>query len=151
MTGHSAGVNGSGRLGGPLGGSNTIPGLAVTAAPQAFSAPRLMFLGGTGPDVTAVAAHSAEIFLIGDGANAVITGLSSAAGNQLDLTGLLMGANLTHDLSDLPGYMNIDSRPDGAVLSIHGPGGTASVALMNSGGMTLADLLSADVLALPPH
>ena len=98
-----------------------------------------------------------ETLLIGAGANAVIENFSLAAGDKLDLTYLLNGAALASDLSNLGAYVTIQSHAAGqnggtsTVLSINGPGGSASLTLGGSSAIELTDLIRNNALVLPQH
>ena len=81
-------------------------------------------------------------------------------GDKLDLTKILAGAHLAHDLSNLSQFVKVlgySSNDPGfgpgtkTTLEIVGPNGTGIVNLENSGKLNLKDLLSHNSLILPPH
>lgn len=98
-----------------------------------------------------------ETLLIAPGANASITNFSLTAGDQLDLTALLSGAPLAHDLSNLSAYLTATPQSPGqngasvSLLAVSRPGGTASLALSSTSPISVANLVTANALVLPPH
>jgi len=107
--------------------------------------------------VTSVTAQSSETFLIGANANALIENFSLSGGDKLDLTALLGGASLTHNLSNLGSFLSVQSHttdPNGGtdtILAINGPGGSASLALGSTSPIAVSDLVNNNALILPPH
>lgn len=98
-----------------------------------------------------------ETFLIGSGATATIGGFDPAAGERLNLTGLLAGAPLANDLANLGAFISVVGQgpdPNGGTdttLSLTGPGGGASLVLVGGKAIAAADLLNDNALVLPPH
>jgi len=81
-------------------------------------------------------------------------------GEKLDLTQLLAGAPLAHDLTNIGDFVKVlgHGRNDAGfgqgtktTLEVTGPGGSAVVNLESSGKLGLKDLLSHNSLILPPH
>jgi hypothetical protein len=135
----------------------TDPGASGGITPTSLGTPSLTFIGGTSSGVTAVTAQSNETFLIANGANALIENFSPAGGDKLDLTALLSGAALNSDLSNLGQFVSVTGQsadPNGGtdtILSVSGPGGSASLALGGAGAISLSDLLNNNALVLPRH
>ena len=81
----------------------------------------------------------------------------NAAQDQLDLTKLLAGDSLAHDLSNIGNFIQVVGpgaygfSPGTTTLDIAGMGGSAIVNLEGSGALTLQDLLKNNSLILPPH
>ncbi len=127
----------------------------------------LVFLGGSGniirdgngtDTIFATAAGNDSFLLNGAGGTDTIGGFSLTNGDKLDLTQILAGTSLAADLSNLGGFVTVGSQADlrhagwiDTTLSIAGTVGTANVTLLNTGSMTLANLVSAGSLVLPPH
>ena len=81
-------------------------------------------------------------------------------GEKLNLTQLLAGAPLAHDLTNIGNFIKVlghGTNDPGfgqgtkTTLEISGPGGSAVVNLESSGKLGLKDLLSHNSLILPPH
>ncbi|MFO1061423.1 MAG: type I secretion C-terminal target domain-containing protein [Dongiaceae bacterium] len=81
-------------------------------------------------------------------------------GDTLDLTQVLSGVTLSHDLANLGDYVKVVGygrndagfgRGTKTTLEIDGPNGSARVNLEGSGKLTLDDLLKNNSLILPPH
>jgi hypothetical protein len=129
---------------------------AATAGNWSVNAPRMTFIGGfQGP--TSVGANPNETFLIGAGADAVINGFSLAAGDKLNLAGLLAGAALAPDLSNLGSFLSVTGQNPGQIsgwnttLAVTGPSGAASLILSGPTAVAVLDLLNAKALILPSH
>jgi len=85
----------------------------------------------------------------------------SLASDKLDLTQVLSGAPLAHDLTNISQFVKIVSHGPSdpgfagggkTTLEITPPGGgSALVTLEGSGNLTLKQLLNHDSLLLPPH
>ena len=84
-------------------------------------------------------------------------GFDPAAGERLNLTGLLAGAPLANDLANLGAFISVVGQgpdPNGGTdttLSLTGPGGGASLVLVGGKAIAAADLLNDNALVLPPH
>jgi Ca2+-binding RTX toxin-like protein len=105
--------------------------------------------GGTGNDTFSV--NSA-------GGTDTISNFTLTNGDVLDVSKILAGASLAHDLSNLSSFITTSSIIDSAVSSgydtklvITGSTGTANVTLMNTGSIGLNDLVSHNSLGLPVH
>ena len=83
---------------------------------------------------------------------------SLAGGDKLDLTHVLAGAPLAHDLTNIGQFVKVlghgtndPGRGIGTTLEVTGPSGSARIDLQGSGKVDLKDLLHHDSLLLPPH
>jgi hypothetical protein len=129
---------------------------AATAGNWGANAPGMTFIGGF-QGSTNVAASPNETFLIGAGADAVINGFSLAAGDKLNLAGLLAGAALAPDLSNLGSFLSVTGQTPGQIsgwnttLAVTGPEGAASLVLAGPTAVAVLDLLNAKALILPSH
>jgi hypothetical protein len=83
-----------------------------------------------------------------------------AAGDKLDLTQVLGGAPLAHDLTNIGQFVKVvghgthDQASGGSTkttLEVTGPHGKATINLVGSGKLDLKDLLQQNSLVLPPH
>jgi hypothetical protein len=110
--------------------------------------------GASGPG--AVSAHT----LVVQGGNSYSQQFNVAAGDKLDLTQVLAGAPLAHDLTNLNQFIKVvshgtvDQATGGGTktaLEVTGPAGKATVNLVGSGQLDLKDLLQHSSLILPPH
>jgi hypothetical protein len=81
-------------------------------------------------------------------------------GDQLDLTQVLAGANLRHDLTNIADFVKVIGYGSGdpgsaagatSMLEIMGPNGSATIALEASGRLTVDDLVKNNALVLPPY
>jgi len=81
-------------------------------------------------------------------------------GEKLDLTQVLAGAPLAHDLTNIGDFVKVlghgkndpgFGKGTKTTLEVTGPGGSAVVNLESSGKLGLKDLLSHNSLILPPH
>lgn len=124
--------------------------------PWALTPPRLTFIGAFSSG-SPIDAKPSETFPIGSGAAATIADFSLTAGDRLNLTGLLAGAPLAHDLSNLGAFVSVTWQgpdPNGGTdttLSCNGPGGSATVTLVTSKPIAVADPLNGNALILPAH
>ena len=141
--------------GGPL-PSAASPGFSTTIGASSFNPPMMKFIGSLGGSAYE-GARPNETFLIGSGAGAFIAGFSAAAGDRLDLTGLLAGAPLAHDLSNLGSYLSVTGQTVDVggswdtTLAVNGPGGAASLVLASGNTISVLDLLGGNALVLPSH
>ena len=78
-----------------------------------------------------------------------ITGFTETNGDVLDLSRVLAGSGAASDLSNLSSYVMLTQQADTArpsqtdtVLSVKGISATTSITLLNTGTMTLSDLVS---------
>ena len=143
---------------------NVIPVTADTINLGAGNAKLL--LGGSGNTVN-VGTGTAEIYAPGASNNVFalnaaggtleVHGFRLTNGDVLDLTHILAGVSLAHDLSNLGNFIALTSAPDvdnprciDTTLTITGSAGVAVVTLDNSGKLTLAGLEKASLL-LPAH
>lgn len=143
---------------------NTIPVTADTINLGAGSAKLL--LGGSGNTVN-LGTGTAEIYAPGANNNVFalnagggaleVHGFRLTNGDVLDLSHILAGVSLAHDLSNLGSFIALTSAPDptnarciDTTLTITGSAGIAVVTLDNSGKLTLAGLEKASLL-LPAH
>jgi hypothetical protein len=139
---------------GPMGAAH-VSAIGTVGA-GAFNPPGMTFIGAS-LGASYVNAKPNETFLIGSGATATIGDFSLMAGDRLNLTGLLTGAPLAHDLANLGAFIRIVGQgPDAnggadTMLSFNGPGGTASLTLVSGKPIAVADLLNDNALVLPPH
>ncbi len=129
----------------------------------AANMPEMTFTGGTPTllDQKMVATHvnaiQGETFRVEDGADATIGDFSVTSGMKLDLTALLAGAPLAGDLSNLGAFVSASAHVADlaggvdTILSVHGPGGAATLRLLNPNPIAVADLLNDHVLTLPGH
>jgi hypothetical protein len=138
----------------------SVPITHATVLPTDPSSP--VFLTGT----TATGPGTTTIVLDGKNQDALIqagTGYVqnfSVAQDKLDLTQLLAGAPLAHDLTNIGNFVQVlGSGPNDpgfgsgtkTTLEVSGPGGSAVVNLEGSGKIDLNDLLKHNSLILPPH
>ena len=104
--------------------------------------------------------------IVGSGHTLVVQGGGSylqhfnlAAGDKLDLTHVLAGAALAHDLTNIGQFVKIvghgaaDPTSGGTrtTLEVAGPAGKARINLVGSGKLDLKDLLQHNSMLLPPH
>ena len=140
---------------GPMQAAAHLPAIGTIAA-HALNPPALKFIGSL-PFDDNVQARPNETFLIGSGASATITDFSPMAGDRLNLTGLLAGVALTPDLANLGAFIRVTGQgpdPNGGTdttLSVTSPLGSASLTLVTSKPIAVADLLNDNALVLPPH
>jgi hypothetical protein len=144
---------------GPFGRGDGLPRpdpIAQAAVPAVFK-PGLAFLGGL-MGRTFVTAQSDQTFLIGSAATETINDFSLGDGDKLDLSVLLAGAPLTHDLSNLGSFLNVTGQSGdeygggtSTTLAVNGPAGAASLVLVSTGSISVVDLLSSNALVLPSH
>jgi hypothetical protein len=89
-----------------------------------------------------------------------VPNFSLAHGDKLDLTQILAGAPLTHDLTNIDKFVQVlgHGKNDPGFgpgtktsLEISGPHGTAVLNLEGAGKLDLKDLLRHHSLLLPPH
>ncbi len=127
---------------------------AGTVGAHALNPPRMAFIGGL-QGTTYLSAQPSETFVIGSGANGWINDFSMTGGDKLDLAGLLAGAPLAHDLSNLGSFLSVTGQTPGFIsgsnttLAVSGPGGAASLVLENSDSISVLGLLSGNALVLP--
>ncbi len=81
-----------------------------------------------------------------------------ANGDKLDLSHVLAGAPISHDLTNLGefvrvvGHATVDPlHGQGTTLEITGAGGSSRINLQGSGKLELKDLVQHDSLLLPPN
>jgi hypothetical protein len=83
-----------------------------------------------------------------------------AGGDKLDLTPVLAGAPIAHDLTNISQFIKVvghGANDPGyghgtkTMLEIAGPSGSARIDLQGSGKLDLKDLLHHDSLLLPPY
>jgi hypothetical protein len=95
-----------------------------------------------------------QTFVVAPGGNATITGFDPSAGDRLDLSGLLGGANLGPALSDIGSFVGVTGTWTDASgntvtgLSVTGPSGSASLALSGGAALSLVDLLNDNALVV---
>jgi hypothetical protein len=85
---------------------------------------------------------------------------SLVQGDRLDLTHILAGAPLAHDLTNIANFVKVTGYGHNdpgfgpgtkTSLEVSGPRGSAIVNLEGSGKLELSDLLKHHSLILPPH
>jgi hypothetical protein len=113
---------------------------------------------GSGEAGTGASGHGRDLLIrAGTG---FVPNFSVAHGDTLDLTKLLAGAPLAHDLTNIDRFVQVlGSGPNDpgfghgtkTMLEVTGPGGTAIVNLEGAGKLDLKDLLKHNSLLLPPH
>ena len=83
-----------------------------------------------------------------------------ARGDKLDLSHVLAGAPISHDLTSLSQFVKVVGHGPNdpgyghgtkTTLEVTGLGGSARIDLQGSGRLDLKDLLHHDSLLLPPH
>jgi hypothetical protein len=137
-------------------------GSLLGSAANAF-APKFLHPAGTTPS----ASGTTTIVLAGKGQAAVIQAgtdfvrnFNLTHGDKLDLTKILAGAPLAHDLANLGNFVQVlgHGRNDASfgpgiktTLEVTGPHGSAVVNLESAGKLQLSDLLKHHSLILPPH
>ena len=114
-------------------------------------------------EATAVASGSGVVSthtLVVQGGGSYSQQFNITAGDKLDLTHVLAGAPIAHDLTNLNQFIKIvghgamDPASSGGTkttLEVTGPAGSATVNLVGSGKLDLKDLLQHSSLILPPH
>jgi len=106
---------------------------------------------------TYVSATHGETFRVEDGADATIGDFSLTSGMKLDFSKLLAGAPLAGDLSNLGAFVSTSGHVadlaggTDTILSVHGPGGAATLRLVSGAPIAVADLLNDHALILPGH
>ena len=138
------------------------PGNLAGPQDQAF-APKFLHAAGTTPSAsgttTIVLGGNIQTALIRAGTDNV-RNFNLAQGDKLDLTKILAGAPLAHDLANLGNFVQVlgHARNDPSfgsgiktTLEVTGPHGSAVVNLEGSGKLELSDLLKHHSLILPPH
>ena len=125
-----------------------------------------VFLGGNGNTVVMGAGvdriyggAGGDSFVVNAlGGTDTISNFTLTNADTLNLTQILSGAALAHDLSNLSSFISLSSVIDTKVasgydtsLTITGTSGTAHVTLLNTGAITLANLVGDNSLVLPPH
>ena len=150
---------------GSHGNSPTVPihsGNLAGPQDQAF-APKFLHAAGTTPSAsgttTIVLGGNSQAALIRAGTDNV-RNFNLAQGDKLDLTKILAGAPLAHDLANLGNFVKVlgYSQNDSGFghgtktsLEVTGPHGSAVVNLEGVGKLELSDLLKHHSLLLPPH
>ena len=154
------GIAGPAALGhGAATGGSVASGTGGTAASVPITAsslppPALAFLGA---DTGTVTAQPNQTVLIGPAASGTVNGFSLAAGDRLDLTALLGGADLGPGNTNLDAFLSVSGHATDAsgatttTLAIHGPRGTTSLGLTGGTALGVADLLNGNALILPGH
>jgi hypothetical protein len=136
-------------------------GNLLGSAADAF-APKFLHTAGATPGVSG----TTTIVLGGHGQTALIRAGTdfvrnfSLAHGKLDLTKVLAGVPLAHDLANLGNFVQVlghGANDPGfghgtkTTLEVTGPHGSAVVNLEGSGKLELSDLLKHHSLLLPPH
>jgi hypothetical protein len=112
----------------------------------------------TGPGTPEVLRGSANTLVVQAGSSYTHR-FSLSGGDKLDLTHVLAGAPLAHDLTNIGQFVKIvghgaNDLGHGAgtktTLEVTGPGGSARIDLQSSGKLELKDLVHNDSLVLPP-
>lgn len=109
---------------------------------------------GSGTDTISGAAGGNDTFVINAaGGTETVSGFSLTNGDVLNLTSILAGVSLAHDLSNLGSFVALATQTDArhsswtdTVLTIKGGGGSATVTLLNTGSLTLAGLETASLV-----
>jgi len=123
---------------------------------QGQNAPTFLYGSASG---SAVSGGTGQDLVIRAGVD-YVSRFSLAGGDKLDLTQILAGAPLAHDLANLGSFVQVlgaaaNDPGFGAgtktALAVTGPDGSAIVNLEGSGKLQLKDLLSHQSLVLPPH
>jgi len=113
----------------------------------------------TGPDTTEALGGAANTLVVQAGSS-YAQQFRLGGGDKLDLTHVLAGAPLAHDLTNLSQFVKIVGHGANdlghglgtkTTLEVTGPGGSARIDLQSSGKLELKDLLQHDSLLLPPH
>ena len=125
-----------------------------------------VFLGGNGNTVvlgagidTVYGGAGGDSFVVNAaGGTDTIGNFTLTNGDALNLTQILAGVSLAHDLSNLGSFVALTSVADASVssgfdtsLTITGASSTAHVTLLNTGSVTLTSLVASNSLVLPPH
>jgi hypothetical protein len=140
----------------PSGIAGQNAGALTAGAPWAANAPQMTFIGADLYNGWAFT-QPGQTLLIGSGASLTIADFSLTDGDKLNLNSILGGAPLAHDLSNLGSFLGVTGQTANVLggtdttLAVSGPGGAASLVLFNSGSISLLDLVSNNVLVLPPH
>ena len=123
------------------------------------SAPIFLYGSGSTASGSAASGSIGKDLLIRAGVD-YVSQFNLAGGDKLDLTQILAGASLAHDLANLGNFVQVLGSAANDLgfgagtktsLEITGPHGTAVVNLEGSGKLALTDLLSHHSLVLPPH
>jgi hypothetical protein len=146
----------TGGSGGQLGGqlttqlnqNNLLGGLSLSFQQGGNSGP---ILGGS---------QNQDQTLVVQAGSTYSESFSLSGGSQLDLTQILAGASLSHDLTNISQYVKVlgygADDPGFAsgtktILQVTGPNGSATVNLEGSGRLSVQNLLQHNSLLLPPH
>jgi hypothetical protein len=158
-TGHSGGGATGISHSGHTGGSDPLttpihPGNVI--APQDQS--KFLYVTGTAALEPGTAGTPGDVLV--RAGTSYVQNFSIAQGDKLDLTQILAGAPLAHDLANIGQFVQVlgyGSNDPGfgagskTSLEVIGPHGTAIVNLEGSGKLELKDLLNHNSLLLPPH
>jgi hypothetical protein len=149
-------------IGGTSGSGSVVPVTNDTVNLGAGS--NMLFLGGSGNSVVSSGGTDVinafggidNTFVVSaTGGLERISGFSPTNGDTLNLTKALAGIDLAYDLPNLGTYISVGAKTIGSgidtILKIYGSDATATVTLVNSGAITLTQLISHDSLILPPH
>jgi hypothetical protein len=80
-----------------------------------------------------------------------VSGFNMAHGDQIDLSIILTGVPLAHDLSNLSSYVSVSNSGANTTLQIAGAGGADTVQLTGVGSLSLQNLLNGNAFVLPAH
>jgi hypothetical protein len=125
--------------------------------PQDYG-PRFLYIAGAGQPGHVPGAHGTEL-LIRAGTD-FVQNFSLSQGDKIDLTKILAGTPLAHDLANLGTFVKVVGhgpndpgfgRGTQTTLEISGPHGSALIKLEGAGKLDLPDLLKHHSLILPPH
>ncbi len=156
----------AGRDGGPGCQPGTIAATTSVTADTLYlgDGTNQVFLGGSGNTIHdgsgtdrifGAAAGNDSFVLNAAGGTVTVSGFSLTNGDTLDLTSILGGVSASTVLADLSAYVSLSSVTDAkhsgwidSVLTVTGAGGTATVTLLNTGTLALADMVSSGALKL---
>ena len=160
----ATGAGSTGATGAPSGGSGHDKLTAEINPGNLFGpqdqGPRFLYVAGpaTGQPGHTPGAQGTDL-LIRAGTD-FVQNFSLSQGDKLDLTKILAGAPLAHDLANLGNFVQVlgHGRNDPSfgpgiktTLEVTGPHGSAVVNLESAGKLELSDLLKHHSLILPPH
>ena len=81
----------------------------------------------------------------------IVSGFNMTHGDQIDLTGILAGVALAHDLGNLGSFITTSTSGSNTSLQITGLHGSDSVQLTGVGALSLQALVNGNAFVLPPH
>jgi hypothetical protein len=140
------------------GGNNTIT-LASGDTITVQGTGEVVTLGASGlmnlyVGTTTVGFISGSLDTLGIVTNSVsqsVSGFNMSHGDQLNLSQILSGDTLTHNLSNLGSFIAVTNSGSNTTLQISGSGASDTIQLTGVGALTLQNLITGNAFVLPPH